>query len=128
MVRILILFCFLFSGAWETSAQWAYKGLGGMATHQLTIQGDTIYASTSDGLYKKAMNSTDTLWEQVSFGGSMVLNTLFLDTGECLLLVAVNPSLHKAVLYKSADKGKTSTIFLPDTVRRCWPILTSMGT
>jgi hypothetical protein len=44
-----------------SDAQFMYKGLGGIITNQLTIESDTIFASTSNGLYKKSIYSNDTL-------------------------------------------------------------------
>lgn len=103
--------------------QWTYKGLGGMITNQLTIHNDSVYASTSNGLYKTYLFGQDTVWQQVSMNGRSVLNTLFLDQNECLLLVATDPLSHQAVLYTSMNCGATSSVFLPDTVYYAYPNL-----
>lgn len=93
-----------------SAQQWEYKGLGGVSTNQLTINGDTVYASTSNGLYKKYLFSTDTLWQQVSLDGQNVINCLFLDQQECLLEVSVNTQQQATVL-KSTDRGGTYGAF-----------------
>ncbi len=125
-MRTIFLFAFICM-TFATRAQWTYKGLGGILTHQLTIENDTVFASTSNGLYKKYIFSNDTSWQQVSFNGTEVLNTLFLDQNECLLLVSTDPMLHKAVLYKSTNRGVSSSLFLPDTVYYGYPNLAHMA-
>ena len=125
-MRTLFLFAFICI-AFAARAQWTYKGLGGITTHQLTIENDTVFASTSNGLYKKYIFSNDTAWQQVSFNGQQVLNTMFLDQNECLLLVSTDPMLHRAVLYKSMNRGVNSTLFLPDTVYYGYPNLAHMA-
>jgi hypothetical protein len=123
MIKIFLFFSIFLCYTTDLIAQWSYKGLGGIVVHQLTIDNDTVYASTANGLYKKEINSPDTTWQLVSFPGKSVLNTMFLDQNTCLVLVSIDPVFHKAQLYKSNNRGVTSTLFLPDTVYYGYPNL-----
>ncbi len=120
-MKKLLLFILGTLACHEGFSQWNYKGLGHVATNQLTIHQDSIYASTSSGLYRKNLFDSDTTWELVSFGGSKVLNTLFLDQNECLLLVETDPFAGRISLFRSSDRGKTANLFLNDTVDYKYP-------
>lgn len=114
MKRIVFAVTSLLLCQYAQGQQWTCHGLSQAVTHQLTIHDDTIFASTNDGLYKKSLQSTDTVWTLVSFAGSRVVNTLFLDDNECLMLVETDPANYELSVFRSPDRGKTAALFLQD--------------
>ncbi len=125
-MRNIILFILALFISQTGRAQWEYKGLGHLIINQLTIHEDSIYASTNDGLYARNLFDPDTTWELRSFQGVKVLNTLFLDHDECLVLVETDAVTGRASLFRSQDKGKTSVQMLQDSVYFGYPNLQHM--
>lgn len=91
--------------------QWAYKGLGHLTTYHLTLDKDTIYAGTSDGIYKKYAHSTDTNWTAVSFQGFKVISTMFLDSQRMVSIFESDTNTHTHFLSISPDRGASNSMF-----------------
>ncbi|MDD4645058.1 MAG: hypothetical protein PHY99_03635, partial [Bacteroidales bacterium] len=78
-MRIFFTSILLLLSTLAGSGQWSYLGLSTTSTTDLTIYGDTIYASTYNGIYKKGLKSTDTLWSACGLQGNHVIQTLVPD-------------------------------------------------
>ncbi len=88
----------------SANSQWSYHGLGGVVTNQLVIDSDSIYASTSNGLFCKALTSTDTNWHLVGLSGENVMNTKFITPQKCISQVEIAPS--HSVIKISDTRGR----------------------
>ena len=91
------------------SGQWSYLGLSTTSTTDLTIYGDTIYASTYNGIYKKGLLSTDTLWSACGLQGNHVVQTLVPDYLTFICVMEVGSS-RQTQIYKSINGGDSFTL------------------
>jgi hypothetical protein len=87
-------------------AQWSYVGLSGTQVTDLTIYGDTLYASTYDGIYKKGVLSVDTSWSSCGMQGNHVVQTLVPNYQTFICLVEVG-STHRTRIFKSTNGGNS---------------------
>jgi hypothetical protein len=95
-------------------AQWSYLGLGGKPTTALTIYSDTLYASTYDGIYKKNVNSSDTLWSACGMQGNHVVQTLVQNNHTFICVVEIGYT-ETTQIYKSTDSGSSFILMNSDT-------------
>ncbi len=103
----------LFISSANSLCQWQYKGLAGVTTNQLTLDGDSIYASTSNGLYCKALNSLDTNWQLIGLAGKHVVNTEFIDAARIVSIVEV--SRYHSQIFLSMNRGRNYSLAHLDT-------------
>lgn len=92
--------------------QWTYLGLGITQTTDLTIYSDTIYASTSDGIYKKYVYSTDTNWTACGMQGESVVQTLIPNHMEFISVININAT-YTTQIYRSTDGGVSFSLLHP---------------
>ncbi|HBL75644.1 MAG: hypothetical protein A2W90_06160 [Bacteroidetes bacterium GWF2_42_66] len=76
MKRIIYLSLLLLLCTTSIFAQAIYLGLGHLKTSDLTIVGENLYASTNNGIFRKNISSTDTLWTPCGMQGVYVLQTI----------------------------------------------------
>jgi len=108
LLLLIILSSFL-----QANSQWTYLGLSSTSTTDLTIHGDTIYASTQDGIYKKHVLTNDSNWVPCGMQGVHVVQTLVPNYQHFICELEVSP--FRAVLVQSLDGGITFNALLPDT-------------
>jgi hypothetical protein len=92
-------------------AQWSYMGLNNILTTDLTIYGDTIYASTYDGIYKKNVFSSDTIWYPCGMQGRHVVQTLVPNHQTFICVAEINSS-RTTEIYKSIDGGDSFSLMV----------------
>src|SRR4051812_21550468 len=95
-----ILFCLIS----QISFSQIYIGLGQTQTTDITIHGDSMYASTYDGLYKTAINPgwINVNWIQCGMQGRHVVQTFVPDYHTFISLVEID-STGTTQIYKSSD-------------------------
>lgn len=105
MKRICLVLFLQFS-AWGAFAQWTNLGLNAHKVNDLTIYADTLYASTSDGIYKKHKSTPDSVWVSCGMQGEHVVQTLVENhqTFYSMVTIAGTPTNQ---LYKSENGGIT---------------------
>lgn len=52
-----------------TAVKWDFLGLGGRRVEVLRVNGDLLYAITDDGLFRKEINSPDSVWTPLGLQG-----------------------------------------------------------
>ncbi len=95
-------------------AQWTNLGLNEYQVNDLTIHSDTIYASTDNGIYKKNIHSSDTVWSGCGKQGSYIVQTLVKDYQTFISLVQLG-STNTTQIIKSVDGGLTFSLMNSDT-------------
>ncbi len=87
-------------------AEWDYLGLRGRQVRALEVENGWLYAGTDDGLYRRALSSTDTLWTTVGLAGRRIRSLLF--SGASTLLAGMDPTGtgdDTTLIFKSVDGG-----------------------
>jgi hypothetical protein len=86
-------------------AQWSYIGLGTYYCSDLTIYSDSIYASTSDGIYKRSIHASDTIWYPAGMQGQQVVQTLVPSYSHFISVVEIG-STATTQIYESLNSGQ----------------------
>jgi len=113
IVRCLsVLFTILI--ALQGQGQTYYLGLGNTKTTDLFIYGDTIYAGTYDGIFKKNLYSFDTNWTPCGLQGNHVVQIVAANYQKFIAVVEIG-NLKKTRIHKSINGGNTFSLILADT-------------
>jgi photosystem II stability/assembly factor-like uncharacterized protein len=67
-----------------TAVKWNFLGLGGRRVEALRVNGNLLYAITDDGVYRKVINSTDSVWTPLGLQGKH---------GQALLVISADTIL-----------------------------------
>ncbi|HRH66675.1 MAG TPA: T9SS type A sorting domain-containing protein [Bacteroidia bacterium] len=86
-----------------------YEGLGFTLLSDLTLSGDTLYAATYDGIYKRHVSSGDTTWMAAGLQDTHVVQLLVKDP-RTFICVIESGSTGSLLIYKSTNGG---TSFVP---------------
>ena len=113
MKKSFTLLVFLFI-ATEAYPQFTFLGLSHTKTTDLTRFGDTLYASTQDGIFKRSVFAIDTNWMACGMQGNHVVQTLIPDHSTLISLVEIDSSFQN-LLYKSTDSGNSFSLLCQDT-------------
>ncbi|MBW8051079.1 MAG: T9SS type A sorting domain-containing protein [Cytophagales bacterium] len=113
MKQLISILIFQFS-VFNAFAQWTNLGLNEFKVNDLTIYSDTIYASTENGIYKKNIFSTDTVWLSCGKQGYYVVQTLVENYQTFISLIQLG-STNTTQIYKSNDAGNTFVLMNTDT-------------
>ncbi len=113
MKQLIFIFIIQFS-ILNAFAQWTNLGLNGFQVNDLTVYSDTIYASTDDGLYKKSISNTDTIWASCGKQGHYITQTLVENYQTFISLVQLG-STNTTQIYKSSNAGNSFVLMNTDT-------------
>lgn len=91
-----------------------YLGLGHTKTTDLYILGDTMYAGTYNGIYKKNVFTSDTTWIPCGLQGNHVVQIVAADYLKFIAVVEIGSSKTTRI-HKSMDGGNTFSLILADT-------------
>lgn len=95
-------------------AQWSYWGLGHTKVSNLNLRQDTLYASTWDGIYKRSVLTTDTLWTPMGKQGEHVIQTVVVSPSNLIAVVEIGNTSHSQLM-QSLDGGQSFSLLHPDT-------------
>jgi hypothetical protein len=113
MKRLLLIPILQFY-ACSAFSQWSNLGLNGHQVNDLTVYADTIYASTDDGIYKKSILTTDTIWESCGEQGHYIVQTLVENYNTFISLKRIEGTFTNQI-YKSTDAGLTFSLMNSST-------------
>ncbi len=113
-MKPLFLLLLLHVSTFNAVAQWVNLGLDEYQVNDLTLNADTIYASTDDGIFKKSIFSTDTQWTSSGMQGKYVVQTLVENYHTFYALVQIE-STNTTRLFKSEDAGLSFSLMTTDT-------------
>ncbi|MBN4081442.1 T9SS type A sorting domain-containing protein [Caldithrix abyssi] len=85
----LILYGIILCFSSDLCAQWEFVGLSGKRVETLRLNGDVIYASTDDGIYRKSVNITDTVWTPIGFLGKKTKALLIMNADTILTSIRI---------------------------------------
>src|SRR6187401_126150 len=88
--------------------QWSYEGMHGIKINSLDIREDLVFASTAAGLYKKSVNTIDTLWTNIGFPSKTVNDIYVVDSNFIYASVAITGiGADTITLYVTHDGGQS---------------------
>ena len=88
-----------------TFSQWNFLGLENKTIKNIKIFNDTIYAGTNDGVYKKPLISSDTLWIPIGLQNKKIVSILILDNNELFAIISLESPNDSALCYKTVNGG-----------------------
>jgi photosystem II stability/assembly factor-like uncharacterized protein len=104
--RLFFVFILLATYCQDSSAQWSFLGLGDKRIETLRLYRDTLYAAASDGIYRKAIATADTLWTPVGLQSERTKTFLILNDSTFIaanIITGMNGDTTS--LFKSTDRG-----------------------
>lgn len=104
---LLALFIMTFGAkplpAQNEPGEWRFLGLQGRIVQQLRLHEHQLYATTDNGLYRKDLRSSDTLWTPLGLQGKQARALLIFDTDTML----ASTQFDTVSLYRTTDAGVT---------------------
>jgi len=99
--------------ATPSSAQWHYMGLKSHVVHRLKIHGDTLYAATDNGIFKRSWHNSDTLWVASGLQGKRVVD-LAIACRERIFAYTHDTITGRFMLYFTPNGGASYQLFRTD--------------
>lgn len=106
MKKVILILLYIWCCNSEVKAQLVFLGLSNTTVTDLFWVKDTLYAATSEGIFKKSIIDDDTVWMPCGLNTKYIVQFKALDFNNFLALTAIKET-GKTQLYKSSNGGVT---------------------